>query len=72
MYDDFDRTTRRAVLRVLADSGHWPFVDDPSTVARAVTGFLATVPHGELDRRPGADYHRVSEELVATGGRPLP
>ena len=30
-----------ADVRVLERSGHWPFVDDPATVAAAVSGFLA-------------------------------
>jgi pimeloyl-ACP methyl ester carboxylesterase/2-polyprenyl-6-methoxyphenol hydroxylase-like FAD-dependent oxidoreductase len=30
----------RAEVRVLDRSGHWPFVDDPDTVAAAITAFL--------------------------------
>jgi pimeloyl-ACP methyl ester carboxylesterase len=37
-YDEYDRGTRRAVL--LAESGHWPFQDDPQSVAEAVLPFL--------------------------------
>jgi pimeloyl-ACP methyl ester carboxylesterase len=29
-----------AEIHVLPGSGHWPFIDDPSTVARLLTGFL--------------------------------
>ena len=31
----------RADVRVLERSGHWPFVDDPVTVAAAIEQFLA-------------------------------
>lgn len=29
-----------AEVVVLDDSGHWPMIDDPDAVERAVTGFL--------------------------------
>lgn len=31
-----------AEIHVLADSGHWPFIDDPITVSRLLTDFLGT------------------------------
>lgn len=32
-----------AVIRILPGSGHWPFIDDPVTVARLLTDFLLRV-----------------------------
>ena len=41
----------RAEIRVLEQSGHWPFVDDPATVTAALTGFLARyASRGDSDR----------------------
>jgi len=44
----------RAEVRVLEHSGHWPFVDDPVTVAGALRAFL--------DRQP---EHAVTPQLEA-------
>jgi pimeloyl-ACP methyl ester carboxylesterase len=42
----------RAEIRVLEHSGHWPFVDDPATVAAALTGFLASHAGAPASKRP--------------------
>ena len=33
-------TFPRAEVVILDDSGHWPMIDNPTTVERVVTGFL--------------------------------
>ncbi len=58
-----------AEVRVLERCGHWPFVDDPGTVARAITAFLAEqVGSAAAARLPG-NSDRTPGVVLATDAR---
>jgi pimeloyl-ACP methyl ester carboxylesterase/2-polyprenyl-6-methoxyphenol hydroxylase-like FAD-dependent oxidoreductase len=59
----------RAEIRVLERSGHWPFVDDPATVAAALTGFLSR--HVGTPRSVGPRSLGMAGDELAEPAAPL-